>query len=93
MRGGRERRMEPSWRSQHRWGTEFYGCIPDESHQVRTFFGLRGLVGCAAGLWVSYLIGQKQPVPHGLTACVVLSALASTITIGIYDHQIKLFWG
>lgn len=49
-------------------------------------------MGCAAGLWVSYLIGQKQPVPHGLTAFVVLPALASTITIGIYDHQIKLFW-
>jgi len=63
-----------------------------ESHQTRFAFGMRGLVSAPAGLWASYLIGQKRPLPKGLVAALVLSAIAGLGSIFIYNHQIKLFW-
>lgn len=44
------------------------------------------------GLWASYLVGQKRPLPKGLVAGLVLSAIVGQAAIFICNRQIRLFW-
>lgn len=48
-----------------------------ESHQVRTMFGVRALVGMPFFFRYLYLAGRNRPVPKGLLAGVLMSSAAS----------------
>ncbi len=63
-----------------------------ESHQVRTMFGVRALVGMPLFFRYSYLVGRNRPVPKGLLAGMLLSAAASQVAIFVYNREIKRFW-
>lgn len=63
-----------------------------ESHQTRTFFGVRALGNWALMLYMAGLTRSKRPMPKRLAPFLAASTIASVVTVSTYHYQIKLFW-
>jgi hypothetical protein len=63
-----------------------------ESYQVRKFFGAKAAVSFVCLMWIASRSRANLPVPGWAQKTMIALTLISLITIGTYNHQIKLLW-